>query len=426
MTLKQLLDSLRSKDRQPFGQGAIPADVLVQSFAKCADSTLLSRHCLQHEQLSVVMKRASQLVSYVDDENLKLVDVYSDVDKAELPKHTLMVFTNRLTTPDMDRDGDVLRTEGANPDPKMLLLWQHIHTAPVGKMLGVVKHTANELQTKVAIIDISHMAHDTAVMVEAGMGRYSVGFRPQEFLPIKDKSGKITGFDFKKFSIVEQSVVSIPANPTSETLDVIMDLSAKDKLTSSVMKSVASNIKRHRPQMLGYIPGNDDDDDDADAADDVVKTDNPNSIVVKVVIDDKTKCPCTPAKTDADSVDDDKAAADATDGDADDGDEAGSDTESKNNGAKCPDCKVSLSYGVCPECGYTSEDNGKDNGKSFTAATATDEELLTEITKRAYSDFRLLRRSARLFSGLLKSAVAQKSAAKTAAKDRMFLKSLER
>ena len=89
----------------------------------------------------------------------------------ELPKNTLMAFRHVLTTPRKDRDGDVLRTEGAIPDPKMLLLWQHVHTLPIGKMIQVVEHNEKRLSMISAIVDMNELCHDAAVMVDNDMAR---------------------------------------------------------------------------------------------------------------------------------------------------------------------------------------------------------------------------------------------------------------
>jgi HK97 family phage prohead protease len=51
-------------------------------------------------------------------------------------------------------------------------------------------------------------------LVEAGMVRaWSVGFKPIETDSVKDKHGVTRGFHFKKWELLEYSLVAIPANP---------------------------------------------------------------------------------------------------------------------------------------------------------------------------------------------------------------------
>jgi len=176
----------------------------------------------------------------------------------ELPKNTLMVFKNTLTTSRMDRDGDILRTAGAEPDPEMLLLWQHVHTLPIGKMLAIVDHTESKLSVVTAIVDINDLAHDSAVMVDNKMGRFSHGFRALQFSELKAEPGETSsgGFDIKRFEILEESLVSVPSNADAETEEVILDLVEGKQLTSGVMKAVGANIreKQTTTTVAGGLP----------------------------------------------------------------------------------------------------------------------------------------------------------------------------
>lgn len=171
-----------------------------------------------------------------------------------LPKNTLMVFKHVLTTPKQDRDGDILRTEGAMVDPKMLLLWQHVHTLPIGKMLGVVEHTKDRLSLVSAIVDINELAHDAAVMIDNDMGRFSHGFRALEFAELSEedadtKSGPL-GFDIKRFEIMEESLVSVPSNIDAEHQEVLVSLVEDGKLTSAVMKEYGKTMRKRMPVMV--------------------------------------------------------------------------------------------------------------------------------------------------------------------------------
>ncbi len=171
-----------------------------------------------------------------------------DNNTLDIPKNTLMIFRHVLTTSNKDRDGDILRTDGATVDPSMLLLWQHVHTLPIGKMLGIAEHTKDKLSLFSAIVDINELSHDAAVMVENKMGRFSHGFSADEFEKLEGEEDNLFGgFDIKKFSIREESLVSIPANADAETEEIILSMVEGGKLTSSVMKEVGTSIRERRP-----------------------------------------------------------------------------------------------------------------------------------------------------------------------------------
>ena len=194
------------------------------------------------------MQKAAGTLSYINP-GMEIKAKGEDVlpSTIERPKNTLMVFRHVLTTSTKDRDGDILRTSGAKPDPRMLLLWQHVHTLPIGKMLAVAGHTKDELQLYSCIIDMNDLCHDAAVMVDNGMGRFSHGFRALNFLEIKEGRDSAGGFDVKEFEILEESLVSVPANPDAETEEVLLSLVEDGKLTSPLMKDYGQAVRLHRP-----------------------------------------------------------------------------------------------------------------------------------------------------------------------------------
>jgi len=164
----------------------------------------------------------------------------------ELPKNTLMAFSHVLTSSNKDRDGDVLHSDGAEPDPNMLLLWQHVHTQPIGKMICVAEKDSNRLMIVSAIVDMNQLCHDAAVMIDNGMGRFSHGFKALEFTETKEDDGDITGFDITRFEIMEESLVSVPSNVDAETQEVLLSLVEGGKLTSPLMKRLGAGFRERR------------------------------------------------------------------------------------------------------------------------------------------------------------------------------------
>ena len=129
----------------------------------------------------------------------------------------------------------------------MLLLWQHVHTLPIGKMIQVAQQNSKRLKLISAIVDVNELAHDAAVMVDNDMARFSHGFRALEFTEIKgDGEDGPSGFDVKRFEIMEESMVSVPANPDADTDEVMLSLVEGGKLTSPLMREVGKTIRDRR------------------------------------------------------------------------------------------------------------------------------------------------------------------------------------
>ncbi len=168
-------------------------------------------------------------------------------DSIELPKNALMVFRFTLTSSRKDRDGDVLHADGVTVDPKMLLLWQHVHTAPLGKYLYTFSQNPSRVKCVSCIIDMNELCHDCAVMVDNKMARFSHGFRATNFNKIKEgPRGDQGGFEVKSCEIMEHSMVTVPANPDAEQEEIILSLVDGSKLKSAVMKSMAEGIREKR------------------------------------------------------------------------------------------------------------------------------------------------------------------------------------
>ncbi len=245
------------KSRQPkltrFHRGILTADWYVKSLGEGIGPELCHKYmATRHASFDDVLRKAASTLVY-SNTDMEVEEIYGEKSKlpkgVELPKDTLMVFRHVLTTNTKDRDGDILRTEGAEVDPKMLLLWQHVHTMPIGKMLAVVKQSKSRLELVSAIVDINEVSHDAAVMIDNKMGRFSHGFRAIEFEEMEPDKGEEGpgGFDIKRFEIMEESLVSVPANPDAEMTDVLLSLVEGGKLTSGLMKEYGKTIRRNRP-----------------------------------------------------------------------------------------------------------------------------------------------------------------------------------
>ena len=243
----------RQQKNTPFNYGILTADRYVQTVQEAVGNTYW-RRLVGHGKASYadLIEKASRTLVYSNPEMVLEQVEYSkrlagSTPKVELPKNTLMAFRHVLTSSTKDRDGDTLHSDGAEVDTKMLLLWQHVHTLPIGKMVTVNDKNVNKLIVTSAIVDMNQLCHDAAVMVDNGMGRFSHGFKALEFTEQKaGKEGEGGGFDVTKYEIMEESLVSVPANPDAECEEVLLSLVEGGKLTSPLMKRFGRSIREHR------------------------------------------------------------------------------------------------------------------------------------------------------------------------------------
>ena len=242
-----------------FGYGILTADRYVKNVVdaigvdKCyrfaATRTTSWNDVMQKAARTLVYSNPDMVTEEIEYVKRPGVPIHA-IDDIELPKNTLMVFRHVLTTPRKDRDGDVLRTAGAKVDPKMLLLWQHVHTMPIGKMLQVAEHNPKKLCLISCIVDLNETAHDAAVMIDNGMGRFSHGFRAIEFTKIKARDGEESGFDVKDFEVMEASLVSVPSNVDADVEEIMLGLVEGGKLTSPMLKEYGKSIRDRRPTRI--------------------------------------------------------------------------------------------------------------------------------------------------------------------------------
>jgi HK97 family phage prohead protease len=123
------------------------------------------------------------------------------------------VFSGWATTPAMDRVQDSINPMGAKFANPLVLLHQHNHDAPIGKVT-FKKPTPKGIEFEAEIPVIAEEGSlkdrvDTAWgEIQHGLVRaVSIGFRPLKYAFKEDG-----GIDFQEIEIFELSSVSIPAN----------------------------------------------------------------------------------------------------------------------------------------------------------------------------------------------------------------------
>lgn len=250
-----VLNAIRSRKnrRAEFGYGITTADQYVRT-------TIEEHPEIKHPQ--ILIKEAEGKLAYANpDMVLVKEDMTGTVasfgellpEGVQPPEHTLMVFQHVLTTSREDRDKDVLVTDGAVLDPKAPLLWQHMQTMLVGKILATIDHTPDLLRVATVLLDLENdLTNDAAKLIEAEALRISHGFRALEFEERKQEpgdGGMNPGFRITRFEIMEASLVSVPSN-----IDAVIGLYSSGKLASDFFRTHAKHyLAAARPaQVSGH------------------------------------------------------------------------------------------------------------------------------------------------------------------------------
>jgi hypothetical protein len=314
----ELIRSIKSrKNAQPFGQGIGLASTYIEALRPClADQQCFAKMMagVSAGQFDAACKSAASQLVYSHEEcwepktekalaiasgEQDMKSILSEVvgGSPELPKHCALVFRNIVTTNAEDRDRDILEPMGATVDKSMPLLWQHLQPQPIGKLLGIISQNSNILKVASCICDVNELASDSIKMVEAGILRISHGFKPKTFEPLPMKSGDQTpaGFHVLKYEVVEESLVSVPAN-SGAIIDAWATLVSRKSLQSDLVKALGDRIYDTRDtasQHRGFSVCE-------------LKEAKPQEITVKVVVENSTQkqsCTCDHNKSNAPAAD---------------------------------------------------------------------------------------------------------------------------
>lgn len=203
------------------------------------------------------------------DERLTYADPEGMIKSATLENLTdgsILEYDAVLSTSQKDRDGDIVRTDGMQLEGGMPLLWQHVWSQPIGKMLSVVDQNSERVVCKYAIAD-TDLGRDAATLVRMGALRKSHGFFPipGKFEPLEvrknaDGTTVVSGYDIKACSVYESSLVSIPANAGAKVLQVyekqaeaIFHAVEQKALKTDAMNNWAKGLYENRQRFFAGI-----------------------------------------------------------------------------------------------------------------------------------------------------------------------------
>jgi len=250
---KQFVKRIRKRKSivDQFGYGITTAEPYVRSLllmeeAGCKTGRTATAEALLKESRERLCFASDGMViekSAMTSETEEYRNAFGDIKE---PPNTLMLVRHVLTTDSEDRDGDILRTAGAKLDPKAPMLWQHQPFLPIGSVIRTVEQTASKLTVISALLDLNDITADAAKLIEANALRFSHGFRVLDYEPRKDSDGnEVDGFEVKDFEILEASLVSVPSN-----IDAEIELFARGKLESELVKAHAKHYMDNRPVMV--------------------------------------------------------------------------------------------------------------------------------------------------------------------------------
>lgn len=262
--LRRFLDELHAKShgqlsrRNSFGYGIGTAEAYIKQVGECAgEGTCAARFAESLKGLSdwaSLVKEAQHQPVYCGERDgvekhsiitnsSDFATAFKEIGDYEVPTRTIMVFKNIVTSIRQDRQGDILEPAGALVDKNMPLLWQHINSAPIGKMLGIIDQNKKLLRVATAVAD-NALGNDAALLIEFGGLRISHGFLPLEWEfmdETEDTDYPWRGFRISRYEMMEESVVSVPAN-----VDAIIEAYSRDKLADPIAKTWAKSFYDQR------------------------------------------------------------------------------------------------------------------------------------------------------------------------------------
>jgi len=155
-------------------------------------------------------------------------------------------FDAIVTSSRIDRDNDILEPKGANVDPNLALLWQHMPFEPIGRLVEILVQNSKRVKARFALADTA-LARDALVLVEFGALRISHGFIPTKWEDRTSKQGDWLGFHILEYDMIEVSLVSVPSN-----VDAIVTAFSSEKLAHPVVKGWAKTFYESRQTI---VPG---------------------------------------------------------------------------------------------------------------------------------------------------------------------------
>ena len=135
----------------------------------------------------------------------------------------------------LDRAGDIVEPKGGRWTLPVPLLWQHKHDQPIG-WVRTIEAKSDGLWITAELAEGIGKADEAWRMIEAGLvDSYSIGFRADDWDPLPGG-----GMRFTSWSLLEVSVVTIPADPAAK-----ISRSASAARSAATAPASSSSIPGH-------------------------------------------------------------------------------------------------------------------------------------------------------------------------------------
>ena len=211
------------------------------------------KHFSGIEGFDELLKNAETQLTYCNDRM-----TVKAFDAKDVPESAIMAIRAVYTTTRKDRDGDILESTGCVVDPKMPVLWQHLQHQPIGAHVKETGRGRNYVSGMMVLAD-TPLARDAAKLVEVGGLRISHGFEPIEYTALYNDEKQREGWHFKRWSMMEVSLVSMPSNVEAvitdtqklksweKNYDALLTLCSRDRLESEEVKALGKKCMELRP-----------------------------------------------------------------------------------------------------------------------------------------------------------------------------------
>ncbi len=147
---------------------------------------------------------------------LKHITTVEEIKEADDGERSIV---HLITTEAEDRQGDIVRTKGMDDEnyaKNPVVLYGHAYGSfPIGKSLWrkpTTRGGGKGIMAKTQFADTEEGRKAYTLWRDGFLNAASIGFMPKEWDEIRDDSGRVTGWDIKKWELWEYSIVPVPAN----------------------------------------------------------------------------------------------------------------------------------------------------------------------------------------------------------------------
>lgn len=263
---------LRISLKQAASQGIATAEFYLKSLAQQFGQAEAAKIYCQSPNVkwAVALKQSRSEFTFhqkgMDVSQEVAVDQGTGIEAGAYAEYEAVIGTSHK-----DWDGDIVEPAGYTIDPKSPVLWMHAHGMPLGSLKSIISHDKDHAKCRFKVADTT-LGRDAVKLMQVGALRKSIGFKPSELSPLgfrKDKDGREVpaGWHVKKSFILENSLVSIPANSNTSVddvfvskafekqIDAIRTLASRGELEDSRIKSWGkSHLESRSVAVRGFTP----------------------------------------------------------------------------------------------------------------------------------------------------------------------------